>query len=425
MHLGAMNNEKDTSAPDAYAQAMAFMAETANGDSIEWDEFHDRVTALPDPVARVVAGLKYKYDRLKFEDELAGKALGPETRIASPSGKYSIGVSIYEGANASRGVVYQKEGDGWRQLDFEVKRNYGAFPFLFIEGHATGHDFVLCGEDYQCSMVLELDTGRRRDYVPFEEVFGWGFCWAGFEYHAESQMLIVDGCLWACPYEFRFYDFSDPMEKGWPHIEVFENGEARAVDADAKSPLIEGTRVTTYETADPDEGQSERVLLASWTFERMDNKLVLQNEWVSEREQQKREKSAEAKRVYKEWEATFKTTDPLYVLLTERSKDWPGSRDSWSFSVGVVHDSWCPTYKSPGQKERRVGRRVINVKKKLEARIEWGVDTGPIRADVTVNGEPRPPRWFMEHSTTAMAEALDYVETWIWPPVTLSSHPSG
>lgn len=411
-----MNNEtNETLVPDANAQAMAFMAEIANGENIDWSEFHDRVTALPDAVARVVAGLKYQYDRLELEKDFTPEKAGQEVRTASPSGKYEIGVTPYareKGFSRSRAVVYQKEGDAWRQLDFDVKRNFGAFPFLFIERHATGHDFLVCGEDYQCSTVLELDTGRRRDYVPFEEVFGWGFCWGSYEYHAASQLLVVDGCLWACPYEYRFYDFSDPME-GWPQLAVIENGEPRTVDVDSKAPLIEGSTVTVYDTADPEEGQSERIIKAKWTFERIDNRLVLQSEWVSERERQERKNRDEATRAYEAWKDTFKTTDPLYVLLTERSRDWPGSREPYSFSIGVVHDSWCPTYKSPEQKERRVGRKVAYLKKKLEAEIEWGVETGPIKVDVQVDGKALPTKWFMEHSTTAMIEALDYVETFL------------
>lgn len=408
-----MNNEKnDSSAPDVEKQAMAFWAEIANGENIDWSDFNDRVRALPEPVARAVASLKYYYDRRSLEDQFVPANAGHSTRIASTSGKYEIEITSYktDGFGGTRAAIYQKEGDGWRQLPFDVMRNYGHFPFLFIEGHATGHDLLVCGEDYQCSTVLELDTGRRRDFVPFEEVFGWGFCWGSYEYDAASQLLIVDGCIWACPWEYRFYDFSDPMEKGWPQLQVLENGEPRSIDVDNKPPLIEGNRVTVYDSSDPEQVHGERIVNARWTFERVDNTLVLRDEWVSEREQKKREERAEAERVHKEWLANFKATDPLYVLLTERSKDWPGSRDHYTFSIGVVHDSWCPTYKSPEQKEKRVGRTVVRIKGKLEAEIEWGIDAGPIQVSVTVNGVGQPARWFMEHSTVAMGEALDYVQ---------------
>jgi hypothetical protein len=54
---------------------------------------------------------------------------------------------------------------------------------------------------------------------------------------------------------------------------------------------------------------------------------------------------------------------------------------------------------------------VAYVENVLEAEIEWGVETGPIKVDVHVDGKHLPTRWFMEHSTIAMTEALDYVET--------------
>jgi len=41
-----------------------------------------------------------------------------------------------------------------------VRRNYCAFPFIWCEDHPSGHDYLVCGEDYQGQAIIELDTGR-------------------------------------------------------------------------------------------------------------------------------------------------------------------------------------------------------------------------------------------------------------------------
>ena len=41
-----------------------------------------------------------------------------------------------------------------------VNRNYSSFWYCFIENHATtGHDYLLCGDDYQSFTVCDLTTG--------------------------------------------------------------------------------------------------------------------------------------------------------------------------------------------------------------------------------------------------------------------------
>jgi hypothetical protein len=128
----------------------------------------------------------------------------------SPSGTYKLVIRMYgtrEGCwNYTRGTVYKDD-----QEIADVQRNYSQFPFSWIEGHKNGHDYLVCGEDYQGQTVVELDTGKRVDYLPPEAEKGHGFCWAGHEPSPDGTLLGVAGCYWACPYEARVYDFTDPM----------------------------------------------------------------------------------------------------------------------------------------------------------------------------------------------------------------------
>ena len=141
-----------------------------------------------------------------------------DQEILSPSGRYKLIVSSIETKpgcwNYTLGKVFAVGSD---TPIAEIRRNYSSFPRTWVEGHANGHDYLVGGEDYQGQTVIELDTGKRRDFLPPEAAQGHGFCWAGAVYDVASKLLIIEGCFWACPYEFRFYDFSDPMS-GWPQL---------------------------------------------------------------------------------------------------------------------------------------------------------------------------------------------------------------
>lgn len=135
----------------------------------------------------------------------------------SPSGAYRLAITPYATKPGSwrysQGLVYR--GD---TLVGEVQRNYGSFPFAWVEGHEKG-DFLLCGEDYQGQTVINLKTGARRDHLPSSAAAGHGFCWADIHPSPTGKLVAVVGCHWAAPYEVRFYDFADPMLPPWPEIE--------------------------------------------------------------------------------------------------------------------------------------------------------------------------------------------------------------
>jgi hypothetical protein len=150
-----------------------------------------------------------------FEPENA--VLEARKEHQSPSGKYRLVVTPYKTGpnswNYTLGQVY--EGD---RLIAEVQRNYSAFPFAWVENHPNGHPFLVCGEDYQGQTVIELDTGRRVDYLPQGAKRGVGFCWVEIHPSPKGDMLAVEGCYWACPYEVVIHDFSDPLDPPWPEL---------------------------------------------------------------------------------------------------------------------------------------------------------------------------------------------------------------
>jgi hypothetical protein len=102
------------------------------------------------------------------------------------------------------------------ELIAEVRRNYSSFPFAWVENHDNGHDYLICGEDYQGQTILELDTGKRSDYLPEEARKGFGWCCSGFHPSPSGRYLAVSGCIWAGPYEVKIFDVSNPIQFPWP-----------------------------------------------------------------------------------------------------------------------------------------------------------------------------------------------------------------
>jgi len=146
----------------------------------------------------------------------------PVQEHVSPSGRYRLMVTSY---GTGKGAWRYTRGEVFRVVDghlgervADVKRNYTSFPFSWMEGHPKG-DFLIAGNDYQGQMFCELTTGRMKSHIPDEAFDGHGFCWATHRLLEDGHTLFVDGCYWACPYECRFFDVSDPME-GWPELKT-------------------------------------------------------------------------------------------------------------------------------------------------------------------------------------------------------------
>lgn len=210
---------------------------------------------------------RYLVQRGKIEDYFTeeSRAERPPKEYKSPSGRYTLRVSSYGTKPGSwdytRGEVFAADG----QKVADVKRNYSSFPFLFMEDHVDGHDYLVCGEDYQGQTFCQLDTGAVKPLIPDDAFEGFGFCWASYELMSDGRTLLVNGCYWACPYEFRLYDVSDPMN-GWPLLEVEKEGEKNyhASFDDYKAKLVldeEGRFVWTQgEWVNKKTGESESAM---------------------------------------------------------------------------------------------------------------------------------------------------------------------
>ena len=130
--------------------------------------------------------------------------------FVSPSGKFMLRTEVYsKGKNTwsySRGIVTLV---GSNEVIADVKRNYGTFWHEWCK-HPNGFEYLLCGEDYQGYTVINLDERSIKSFFPESAYDGNGFCWAKVYASPGGNILAVDGCYWACPYELVLYDFTEP-----------------------------------------------------------------------------------------------------------------------------------------------------------------------------------------------------------------------
>ena len=70
-------------------------------------------------------------------------------------------------------------------------------------------DFLVCAEN-MCGGQTVIDVTNRiiSSYADDTD----GFIWTEFFISPDSKKLATIGCIWACPYEIKIYDFSDPMD---------------------------------------------------------------------------------------------------------------------------------------------------------------------------------------------------------------------
>jgi len=326
--------------------------------------------------------------------------------IKSPSERYTLEVESVPTKpgcwNYTKGTVRGIDGN----LIAEVDRNYSSFPHLFVENHTNGHDYLVCGEDYQGQTVIELDTGLKRSFLPEEAAKGHGFCWTDYKYDPTNRLLLVAGCYWACPYEFRAYDFSDPMGNGWPHLKLMKNGEEVGADCSQRYPEVDGSLVTFFETEeiseyegdDDGEGVSYKTV-ASYTYKLDGGSLLWVQEWMDPEEEKRR---AESRRNQEEWSRKweeYRETDPLFLAVCSFTK-------SKEVGLGWCYEGWHPT---ESFSDSRVTKTLF-ISDDVVVSIEWGRETAPIKLIIKENKEP-VVFWFSRtEMDKALSKAQEYVE---------------
>lgn len=248
----------------------------------------------------------------------------------SPSGNFKLLVRSYKTKpgcwSYSRGTVYRLS-DGAEICD--IKRNYGVFHHSWIM--KNNQEWMISGRSYLNQLAVNLDTGEVFENGkdgPYE------FCWAACYISPDGNTLMVDGCYWACPYEFKFFDFTDPS-KPWTELETDDFVDAIG----GKNPVWlsndtvkcfqcseiytqfdktydELTEEEIEQLSDNDDDWSWRVD-ATLTLQRQGNRMVTISEELTEKEKENRAKQKEANEKWEAWHKDFKENNELYLTLKE------------------------------------------------------------------------------------------------------------
>jgi len=317
----------------------------------------------------------------------------------SPSGHYQLEVSKQATRpgcwDYATGVVSRSDGE----VIETVNRNYGSFPYAFVEGHPNGHDYLVCGSHYMGQTVIELDTGKRVDIMSPD-----GFCWASSKWSPTLQCLVVDGCHWACPYENRFFDFSNPME-GWPEIKP-ANEEEEPLMSGSKEPDIspDGT-ITCFEMGysydEAGEESDEEDKVVAWVkYRREGMSLVTLERWMEPAEKERRERSAAASRKRDEEWAAYKASDPIFLAIKENiPKHFEPAKH---LGLGVVFDDWCPYFKEPDNRVNWTIHTPPKGSSEPSVEVQIGQLKGPIK--LIIGKEV----WWFSHSVKGALGALKF-----------------
>ena len=153
-----------------------------------------------------------------FENEYTALPSKSNTFLC-PFGNYRLCIIPYKTKencwNYTKGIIFDKSDEKL----FVIYRNYPSFLFQWIE-HKNGNEYLLCGEDYQGYVCLNLTEKKKHVYFHKWAFNGDCFCWIEIEeYNKEyDNNIIVHGCGWGDPYEIIEYDFSEPDKLPYKEI---------------------------------------------------------------------------------------------------------------------------------------------------------------------------------------------------------------
>ena len=247
---------------------------------------------------------------------------GDPKDITSPSGRYRLTIRTYRTLpgrwSYSRGTV-TRVADGATVCD--IQRNLGSFHHSFVT--KDGREFLISGRSYMSQTIVDLDRGQ--EFEPSGDQYnGNAFCWAKCFLSPDGNTLAVDGCIWACPYEFRFFDFSDPS-KGWPELRLV-GADRIEYPSDKRDPAWLDALTFECFQWDSDNEPQERTRV-----QRRGSEIAIVDHWVSEAEQTRRDNEARAEAEQDAWWESFRSSNPMYLRLVElvRARRLPCENLEW------------------------------------------------------------------------------------------------
>lgn len=338
---------------------------------------------------------------------------GTYSTIVSPSQRYQVeirGFATKPGCwDYTLGIVTAVES-GVEVA--RIRRNYASFLACWVTT-PDGREWLVGGESYMGQTLVDLATGAIRHDPKHGAYEGYEFCWVDAQLLPDGRTLLVQGCHWACPYEYRLYDFTDPMQ-GWPEItcdvelslddtsEVvqlpngdlrWEGGEKVYLPTGERESEIEArysaarkglptpeARDAAYnarfkEIDSDDTTKWKRVVDHTILLRRDGDRMVVVEEQKSdhllERQRRQAEWQAEWSRKRKHWQAT----DPIYLALHAAGRV-------------IEHYYVCPSVndREAGETNEAFFEITVDKTDDVQVKLRWGVSSGPIALKRWIRG---------------------------------------
>jgi hypothetical protein len=105
----------------------------------------------------------------------------------------------------------------------EIKMNEKIFEFYVNDSHffhgwaqKDKTEFLICAEDlFGGQSVVDLTNRKMASFSTDED----GFIWTEFHLSPNGTYLATIGCVWACPYTIKVFDFQNPLNLPLKEIE--------------------------------------------------------------------------------------------------------------------------------------------------------------------------------------------------------------
>ena len=141
---------------------------------------------------------------------------------------YSVKITTWECKDPEKHYweyLFVQIFDQTGKLCAEFARNYYGVDGIVVTQNGT--DYFIASSNYQCITIANLKTGEVKSYTDVDDIqHGCGFCPVDFEW--DDGTLLVDGCIWACPYETmkcENIDLENPIPSINTAIWIDEDGE--------------------------------------------------------------------------------------------------------------------------------------------------------------------------------------------------------
>lgn len=115
--------------------------------------------------------------------------------------------------------------NGSKIYTYKLRNCYKPFEQFVL---LNGVEWWISGRDYMLQLFVNCETGevyddpnkveQSEDYIK-----GSMFIWRGNAIASpDGKYLFVEGCFWACPYEWRLFDISD-LKNGYKEIDLMND----------------------------------------------------------------------------------------------------------------------------------------------------------------------------------------------------------